>query len=203
MGVSVFPQARVVQLLCDGAQVDGVPLGAVSVDVRWLVSGRVVTLRATGPLAESFEAVAEPNGVRVSARALDLGVVSKLAPVLALDGKADLDAVLSTTQPATLRIDASDVRWRGEPVGTFHLLTRHEAGALELAARWGEPETPHATLQARIPLALQADPFDVTWLDEEKLSIRLDAPALTPAVLRPLWKAHPAADFEAKLSLHV
>ncbi len=197
----------------------GTPVGAVHIAARRAPEAPVVEARAqlTGALArgvtltlraplrldaEALAAVERPGAPPWAARlTVEEGALAEwteVLPGLALAGQLSLTAEVDG-RSASLAWDGHEIGWRGEPVGALHGEIRLADGVARGAARWGTAAAPIASIGGSIPLDLDLGGEGLTWRHTEALQLGVRATGLTPARLRPFWKAHPAADFSVDL----
>jgi len=135
---------------------------------------------------------------RVEARGLDLAWLAATWPALALGGAADLDATLAgaAERPRlAVTLHGRDVTWRGEAVGAVDATLALADERADLALRLGAAEAPTATVDLRLPVAVDLRARDVRWLDAEPHRVAVAAHGLTAERARPLWRAPGGVDF--------
>jgi outer membrane protein OmpA-like peptidoglycan-associated protein len=208
--------ARVVDVRVDEVAFDGHALGALQLRVWTPYQGSPSTVEVTleGPLgrvtatlilavdvdAKTGALVWGSGGLegRLEARGLDLAWLAATWPALALGGAADLDATLAgaAERPKVdLTLRGRDVTWRGEVVGEVDARLALADERADLALRLGAAASPTATLDLRVPLALDLRARDVRWLDAGPHRLGLAAHGLTAERARPWWRAPGGVDF--------
>ena len=175
---------------------------------------RILEVTVTGPLAERIDLRARwstrangiaPRRVRIDARGLDLGHLTTRWPRLALGGRIEMHAEVVADDleapSVSAWFDAADLWWRADRVGHARGDWRHRDARSVAHLRVGETDAPWLTIAADVPLvfdreAFNREAFDIVWLDTLPVRIALDATGITRERLRPIWRVHPAADFE-------
>jgi outer membrane protein OmpA-like peptidoglycan-associated protein len=214
---------RLVTIHCEDARYARLPLGKL--DLRlWTPAGStaselVVDIR--GPAARvlrleaSLQVEIDPRtaqarwgGGLVQAKlqleGLDLARLTAAYPVLAATGLLDGQVTVSGTSAdptLTVSLGARDLQYRGEPLGSAAVVWNHYQGVSRIEARWGEAATPIVSGLLELPLAFDLQAGEVRWLDDRPMQLRLNAPAITPARVKPFWTAPDGLDFTLGLAI--
>lgn len=192
----------------------GVLLGALTVELTQPrdAGPTVGTARLVTELAERVEAEFELDlkvgpllkGLRwgrqrleavIVAKGVDLGRLTQRLPALAVTGKADLLLSLAGSPRAPElhgHLSATEVAWRGDPVGELTFRWEHANGRNELHGRWGPSEGPGATWAIEAPMRINLGAATVQWMPQERHSLEVELRGLTERELRPLWVAPPS-----------
>lgn len=212
---------RLVQVRSEDAHVGELALGRLDIWV-WtpaLAPVAEVMVAVTGPLggAEArlqADVRLDPKAGRLvfgpgpltgwlEVRRLDLSLLTKAWPILALGGTLDAVASLQGLPESPgieVRLEGQDVGFRGERIGGFLAEWRHGDGD-ELRVRLGEVDAPLALARVEVPIALDLRAGTLRWLDGDEHALEVTATGLTPDRLRPLWRAPAAADFLLDLTI--
>jgi outer membrane protein OmpA-like peptidoglycan-associated protein len=142
---------------------------------------------------------AGPLSGKIKMLGLDLSVLSQIIPTLALAGRADIDIDLTgtTENPAgNISVAITDLAVRGEKIGAASLKISHENKISTIKAFIGENARPLITFTLALPLDIDVRKGDITWRDTGNNSFDLAASGLTPAKLKPFWRAPAGAGFK-------
>jgi hypothetical protein len=163
-----------------------------------------------------------PGELHLTAVGLDTGVLGRWFPALPLAGRGDLTLDLSGAAGAptghvvlasaagTLgkaakaddpdaKDDKTSLRWRGAIVGPARVDLGLAGSRTTLDARLGPDAAPYLTLTADVPVNLDPRTLAFGWREGEPHQVTLTGRGLTPARLRPFWRAPAAADFTVDL----
>ncbi len=217
------PPVAFISVKSDAAALGTIELGKLNIEMTSeLGTGRgLLTVTVDGPLAKDFSARFEVPVVetalvsgRVEVRdgvikgglkttGLLLDKITEQFPLLAATGQVDLEldmaGKLSDAQ-MTIKLAGRELTWRGETVGEIQLDWAQKNNDARIALRWGPQKEPYATLDARLPLAIDLLGLDWTWIDRGQHELKLVATGLTPERLAPFWRAPSAAHFDLNFS---
>jgi hypothetical protein len=222
-GLAQGPRWREVQVRGDAVSWGPMPLGALWLRLRREEGAARATLQVQieGQAAKTLRAEllvdAEinllageiawgdgPMDGEIVIEGADLGYVSSFFPVLALGGEAR-GALRVSGSPTAPQIDASvlgeRVFWRGYEVGRWAMEWVHRGEDSALSVVWGPEAAPWGIARVRAPVGLELRQLEARWLDAGRHSLHVEANGLTPARLRPFWRAPAAADFVVDLSV--
>lgn len=141
-----------------------------------------------------------PSTLELEARGFDPSLLAAFWPALPLSGRGDLRVSLAGRAEApqgqvVLEAPAGALSFRGMALDATRVELGLAGGRATLAVQLGEAAAPYLTLRADGPLGL--DPWGRTaaWQTGEPHAFTLVGRGLTPARLRPFWRAPAAADF--------
>lgn len=196
------------------------PLGGRGVTFQLTADGGPVThleARGTLPLATPGDSAAPtldwnaPGELHLKALGLDTGVLGRWFPALPLEGRGDLTLdlggadgaptghmVLESTAVAEPEAKTA-LRWRGAVVGPARVDLGLAGSRTTQDARLGTEATPYLTLTADVPVSLDPRTLAFGWREGEPHQVTMTGRGLTPAQLRPFWRAPAAADFTVDL----
>lgn len=133
-------------------------------------------------------------------QAVDLETLTGIWPALSLKGRSYGSVAIEGTARRP-RMQSSlltaEMAWRGQGLGRVVLGLAYEDEEFIPTFNWDG----HTTLNGRVPGRLDLDAEIAEWDHARPLNLELIAKGLTPARLRPFWRAHPAADFSLDLTL--
>jgi len=207
---------QVLTLHAPAAALDGVELGELRVLVRRHLGDPAahVRLSLAGPGATSVEVELAANlevdvvsGAvdfsggpvkgRLSARGVNLEVLSRLRPGLGLAGLADVDAELSgdAGDPhISATVSAPAWSWRTTEYGRVAATWRHAARLSQVKVQVGAHNKPLLVAQLSLPLRLDLAGRTAAWLDREALEAKVQVSGLDAARLRPFWRLPPGCE---------
>jgi hypothetical protein len=203
------------------------PLGGRGVTFQLTADGGPVThleARGTLPLSTPADGTAPsldwnaPGELHLRAIGLDTGVLGRWLPALPLEGRGDVTLDLSglvgaptghvilespaaaeQSEKADAPDDKTSLRWRGAVVGPARVDLGLAGSRTTLDARVGPEAAPYLTLTADVPVSLDPRTLAFGWREGEPHQLTLTGRGLTPARLRPFWRAPAAADFTVDL----
>lgn len=196
-------------------QIAGVALGDLLIDARRIAGAApeaeialrgpvgIIGGRATWPSAPTDPFAWSPTAplaLQLNLQSVKLARLSKIWPVLALDGRTygNLTVTGSARRPRlNTSLLTAAMAWRGEALGRTVVGLSFYDGHFLPSINWDG----HTTINAKIPGSLDLAARDARWDHDAPLQLTVRARGLTPQRLRPLWKAHPAADFSLDLDL--
>lgn len=147
-----------------------------------------------------------PVEMNLMAQGLDLEVFGRYLPALPLSGRADVTATMTgppEAPEASLALEGAQGRmqWRGVALDETRLGLLLGPQRTKLEVRFGPSASPWWTAAADLPLVLEPTRSTVRWDATETHTLSARGRGLTPARLRPFWRAPAAADFSLDLDV--
>lgn len=190
-------------------------VGDLLIDARRVAGGRPVLQAALdGPMGkidaqgewpsarDDLFALSPTAPMLLDARlqSIKLDALSEVWPALALQGRSYGHLALEgTARRPRLKssVLTAGLAWRGESLGRFVVGLAYYDGRFVPSINWDG----HSTLNGTVPGRLDLEHGTAEWDHTRPLDLSLQAKGITPARLRPFWRAHPAADFSVDLDV--
>jgi len=201
---------KLLRITCPDTRLGGLELGELTIELFTAAGAdrSELALRLEGPAGRadvimrvpahldpkklSLKWGAGPVQAQIKLRKVSLAHLTKVWPVLALEGSVDLSMKIGgAVEKPRLFITAvaKELAWRGEKLGDARLRLEHERHKAVVELEVGVAEEPRFTARLLLPMRVDVRRGKVRWLDAGEHTVTFAAESLSAEELRPFWKA--------------